>query len=203
MGKHTPEDKSLWHYLSRSVSIAVLLLILALGAAVVAIPRVAGAIPLTVLTSSMEPKLPPGTLIVVRPVAIDDIRVGDVVTYQIHSGVPGVISHRVIAIALAADGGRTFILKGDNNSVPDVTPVIPEQVQGKLWYSVPYVGFANTALSGNTRAWVVPVGGVLLLLYAAITFTRGIIAARRKDLPEREVRSDNRADDTVALRRGR
>ena len=179
MGAHAPSERSLWHYLGRAVSIAVLLLVLALGAVVVAIPRLAGAIPLTVLTSSMEPRLPPGTLIVVRPVATDDIRVGDVVTYQIQSGVPGVISHRVIAINLAADGGRTFILKGDNNSVADTDPVIPAQVQGRLWYSVPYVGFANTAVSGNVRAWAVPAGGVLLLLYAAITIVRGITSQRK------------------------
>ena len=67
MGAHAPSERSLWHYLGRAVSIAVLLLVLALGAVVVAIPRLAGAIPLTVLTSSMEPRLPPGTLIVVPP----------------------------------------------------------------------------------------------------------------------------------------
>ena len=184
MGAHAPAERSLWHYLSRAVSLALLLLVLALGAVVVAIPRLAGAIPLTVLTSSMEPRLPPGTLVVVRPVAIDDIRVGDVVTYQIHSGVPGVISHRVIAISLAADGGRTFVLKGDNNSVADATPVIPAQVQGRLWYSVPYVGFVNTAVSGDVRAWAVPAGGVLLLVYAAITIVRGLVDARRKPIRE-------------------
>ena len=76
------------------------------------------------------------------------------------------------------------ILKGDNNSVADTDPVIPAQVQGRLWYSVPYVGFVNTAVSGDIRAWVVPAGGVLLLLYAAVTIVRGIVGARRKRLRE-------------------
>lgn len=39
-----------------------------------------------------------------------DIRVGDVVTYQIESGQPVVISHRVVGITSSSDGSRTWLL---------------------------------------------------------------------------------------------
>ena len=50
------------------------------------VPRLAGATPYVVLTGSMQPKMPPGTLVVARPVDPMSIAPGDVVTYQIQLG---------------------------------------------------------------------------------------------------------------------
>lgn len=54
--------------------------------------------------------LPPGTLLVVLPTPVADIRVGDVVTYQIESGQPSVVSHRVVGTTSSSDGSRTWLL---------------------------------------------------------------------------------------------
>src|SRR5699024_4363913 len=48
------------------LSIGVLLLVLGLGLLVVGVPAIVGGIPLTILTGSMTPTLPPGTLVVVK-----------------------------------------------------------------------------------------------------------------------------------------
>jgi len=178
-GPATPE-KSLLHYLGLAVSGAILLLVVALALLLIVVPKVTGSTPLTVLTSSMEPTLPPGTLIIVRPVTPDEIRIGDVVTYQIRSGEPGVITHRVTAISSSSAGGRTFTFKGDNNSVADADQVLPVQIQGRLWYSVPWVGWVNNAVNGQSRTWVVPIVAVLLLTYAGYMFASGTVSAIRK-----------------------
>jgi len=175
-----PAEKSLLHYLGLAVSGAILLLVVALALLLIVVPKVTGSTPLTVLTSSMEPTLPPGTLIIVRPVAPDDIRIGDVVTYQIHSGVPGVITHRVTAISSSSAGGRTFTFKGDNNSVADADQVLPVQIQGRLWYSVPWVGWVNNAVNGQSRSWIVPVIAGLLFAYTGYMFASGAVSALRK-----------------------
>ncbi|CAL4858615.1 signal peptidase I [Microbacterium sp. MM2322] len=171
----------LWRWVWRGIQLGLLFMVLALAAVVIVVPRLANAIPLTVLTSSMEPGLPPGTLLIVKPVDPDDIRVGEVITYQIRPNVPGVITHRVTAITLAADGSRTFTLKGDNNSVADKDPVVEGQVMGRLWYSLPLLGFVNTSTGGSARAWLIPAAGSVLLLYAGITIVRGVVSARRKN----------------------
>ena len=149
-------ERGLWHYLGVSLSTAVLVVVIALAALVVVIPRVAGALPMTVLTSSMEPRLPPGTLVIVKPIDPSALAIGDVATYQIESGKRGVITHRIIAINFLADGDRSFIFQGDNNGAPD-DPVLAAQIQGKLWYSIPLLGWANIAINGENRAWVTPV----------------------------------------------
>jgi signal peptidase len=178
-----------WRSIRSGLSFGLLLLVLALAAVLIVIPRIVGAIPLTVLTSSMEPTLPPGTLIVVRPVDTDAIAIGDVITYQIKSGEADVITHRVVGIDLGADGTRTFTLKGDNNAVPDVDPVREVQIQGKLWYSVPLIGHLSLFMNGDARGIIVPIGAGLLFAFAAWMFISGIVGSARKRAAEKKLQA--------------
>lgn len=174
------KDKGLLHYVGLALSAALLLLVIGLALLVIVIPKVAGGIPLTVLTSSMIPHYPPGTLIVDRPVDPKDLRIGDVATYQIASGKPGVITHRVIAIHSSSDGTRTFQFKGDNNSQPDVDEVIEKQIQGRVWYSLPWIGYVNNAVNGDSRTWIVPVLAGLLFVYAGYTIANALVGSGKK-----------------------
>ena len=171
-------ERSLWQYLALACSAAALLLVLALAAAVVVVPKLAGAIPLTVLTNSMAPGLPPGTLVVVAPVDPADLRIGSVATYQVQSGRPGVITHRIIEISTLSTGERSFVFQGDNNTAADPTPILAEQIQGRVWYSLPLLGFVNTAVS-DARGWLVPAGAALLFAYCGYMVTTGLVAVRR------------------------
>jgi signal peptidase len=181
-------EKGLLHALGLGLSAGLVVLVLGLATVLIVVPKVAGATPLTVLTSSMEPRLPPGTLIVVKPTPADEIRIGDVVTYQIESGRPEVISHRVIEIVSSSDGGTAFVTKGDNNSEPDEAAVLPEQVRGTLWYSVPWLGFVNQVVNGDARSWIVPLLAIALLGYAGYSLATGLVEAQRRRSRTRKAR---------------
>jgi signal peptidase len=174
------KSRGVGYYVGLSLSAALLLVVIALALVLIIVPKMAGATPLTVLTQSMEPLYPPGSLLYVRPVKTDDIKVGDVITYQIESGRPDVISHRVIGINSAANGKRTFVLQGDNNASADPAAVIPAQVKGRLWYSVPLMGWVNSALNGANRSWIVDLIAGLFLAYAGYTVASGLYTATRK-----------------------
>jgi signal peptidase I len=149
------------------------LIILAVGAALVVavlIPRVAGATPYTILTGSMRPGMPPGTLVVVRPTNPADIRVGDVMTYQIRSGDPTVVTHRVIAQRVTTGVGYEFRTRGDANDVADAGWIRPVQIKGTRWYAIPYLGYVNELVSGHERQWAVYVVAAVLLVYAGSMF---------------------------------
>lgn len=164
---------SLLHYLAVSVSAAILVLLLGVAVAVIGLPALVGGSAMTVLTQSMEPRLPPGTLVVIRPTPVDEIRVGDVITYQIESGESAVVSHRVVSKTYQ-DGALTFITKGDNNPENDPEPVQTVQIRGKLWYSLPLLGWVNNVLNGPNRAIVLTVVAGGLFLYAAGTVVSSI-----------------------------
>ena len=175
-----PPHQGAWHYVGLGLSGAVLLVVIALALIVIVVPKAAGATPLTVLTSSMEPGLPPGTLVVVRPTHVDDLAIGDVVTYQIQPGEPAVVTHRIIALNASTGGDRSFTLQGDNNSAPDAEPVLAEQIQGSVWYAVPLVGYVSLAMNGENRSWIVPAASVLLFAYAGFMIAGGTMAALRR-----------------------
>jgi signal peptidase len=138
-------------------------LVLLLAALVIVVPKLAGGVPLTILSGSMEPNLPVGSLAVVRPVDPADIRVGDVVTYLPNPDDPTAITHRVIAIDHRQDGTRTFIVQGDANASPD-DPVQEQQVRGTVWYAIPWLGHVNSVVNGEQRTLAVyAVGGAFLL----------------------------------------
>lgn len=174
------KEHGLWHYLGLGVGGGLLALVVALAMAVIVVPAVVGATPLTVLTSSMEPTLPPGTLVVIKPATVDEIKVGDVLTYQIRSGDPAVVSHRVVSRTVSTNGTTTFMTKGDNNDVADANPVTPSQIKGTVWYSIPWLGYLNSAISGESRAWLIPLIAGALFLYAGYMAASGIAGAIKR-----------------------
>ena len=188
--RRKPRPRGLFYYLGLGLSAGLLAFLLLVGALVIVIPAISGATPMTILTSSMEPTYPPGTLIIVKPIDPEDIIIGDPITYQLESGKPEVVTHRVISMS-TTDGELSFITQGDNNGEPDARPVQPVQVRGTVWYSVPYIGYANTIVNGDNRSWIVPVSAVALFGYAGYMFASGISqsARRRRRVREKELLS--------------
>ena len=177
-------------WLGQMLAWVVILGISAVLVSAVLVPRVAGATPYTILTGSMEPQYPPGTLVVVKPVPADEVGVGSVITYQLRSGRSAVVTHRVVAVATTLTGDRTFTTRGDANDVDDAAPVRPVQVKGAVWYSVPYLGYGNELLSGGQRQVAVLVVAGGLLAYAAWMFlmaARNRAAARESKTSREEV----------------
>lgn len=154
----------------------ILAVVVAILLVTVVVPRVLGAVPLTILTSSMEPTYVPGTLVVARSVDPADLAIGDVVTFQPEPGDPALITHRLQSVVASADA-TTYITQGDNNAAPD-DPLVPEQIKGRVIYSVPYVGRVTNALGVAERETALVIGGALMLGYAAFVVAQA--GARRK-----------------------
>lgn len=163
--------------------IAAWLVILGIGAILavaVLIPRIASATPYVVLTGSMRPTMPPGTLVVVKPAPAADISVGSVITYQLESGKPTVVTHRVVSAGYDLAGHPVFQTQGDANDVPDAKGVRDVQIRGVEWYAVPYLGYVTTLISAEQRQVALAVVVTFLFGYAGFMFlSAGRDRARR------------------------
>ncbi|RNL64144.1 signal peptidase I [Nocardioides marmoriginsengisoli] len=157
----------------------LVVVVLVLG---VLLPTFAGGNAYTILTGSMRPTMPPGTLVVTRPVEPSQLRIGDAVTYQIKSGDPVVATHRVDSISMSMNGEYGFVMKGDANDAADPAVVRPEQIKGRVWYSVPYLAYPSLLVDGNIRRAIVMGAVVLLFGYAAFSFA-GAFRDRRTAAP--------------------
>ena len=116
----------------------LLLIILALLAAVMIVPHFLGYKSMAVLTGSMEPNYPVGSLVYVKETDPEDIQVNDVITYQLSGDT--VVTHRVVAVDRDL---QQFTTKGDANEAEDGAPVPYTNVVGRAEFNLPYVGFIS------------------------------------------------------------
>jgi len=85
---------------------------------------------LSILSGSMTPAFAPGDVVIDTPLQGEDLRVGQVITYQAPTGGNEVVSHRVIEIVKAGDR-PTFRTKGDANPAAD--PWTAKMNDDRLW----------------------------------------------------------------------
>ena len=121
----------------------------------------------------------------VRPVDPESIATGDAITYQLESGKPAVVTHRVVSQGFDGDGKVVLRTKGDANEDPDPKPVQAVQIKGEVWYSVPYLGHVNNLLTAKERQLGVYAAAAGLLGYALLSFV-GAARDRRRTRPVKE-----------------
>lgn len=173
-------EKGLLHYLGLGFGVGALGFVVLIAVLALVVPWVSGSTAYTILTRSMEPALPPGTMIIVTPTEASDLRIGDAVTYQIESGKADVVTHRIIAITHVSDGTYRFTTQGDNNGSADEPQVIEEQIRGKVWYAIPYLGWVSAFMNGENRVWIVPILATGLFMYAGYLVASSLVSKRRK-----------------------
>lgn len=137
-----------------SVATTTLLIIVILLAAALVGVRLFGIAPYTVLSGSMEPTYHVGSLIYVKPVATEEIAVGDPITYVMESGT--VVTHRVIGIVenYGEDGSPGFKTKGDANNTEDGGAVHSRNVLGKPIFTIPLLGYIAYAIQSPPGSYI-------------------------------------------------
>ena len=112
----------------------------------------------TVLSPSMEPDYPTGSLIYVKDVDPAELKVNEVITYRLTDSMTA--THRIIELVPDEKNPSVirFRTKGDNNDDPDGALVELDQVIGKPVFCIPLLGYL--ALYIQTRSGTVVAGCV-------------------------------------------
>lgn len=144
------------------ISGSILLIILILICIPFTIPKAFGLSIYEVITDSMTPKYPVGSVIYVEKIQPEKVKVDDVITFSIGTDTSQVMTHRVVAID---SENQTFTTKGDANKDVDVSPVAFQRVLGKPVYSIKHMGvWVQVFESTEGRVLL----GVLLVLVFAL-----------------------------------
>ena len=145
----------LWNIISTILVIAVILLAIALVGV-----RIIGYTPYAVLSPSMTPEFVPGDLIYVKEVPLNDIQVGDVISFDASED-GTIVTHRVAEVD---SEGRKFYTKGDANESRDGNPVLFENVLGVVQFSIPKLGYVSNYVSSEGGRYVAIVIVLVLVL---------------------------------------
>lgn len=124
-----------------------------------ALPSIAGYRFMTVLTGSMRPLLEPGDMVISRQPKIENIKVGDVITFLIKDNV--LVTHRVTEI-VNEEGKVKFRTKGDANNAPDSDLTLSNNVVGTLLFNIPKGGYATSFLRSTP--------GIIFLVVILVAF---------------------------------
>ena len=108
-----------------------------------------------VYTGSMEPAIPVGGIVVIKPVNPDTLKVGEIICFKIESESSTTVTHRIFNIT-----DKGFITKGDANEDPDQWIVKKENVIGKVIAVIPLIGYVGYFVR-------TPIGFILLIIIPA------------------------------------
>lgn len=126
-----------------------------------------------VVTDSMVPVFSRGDVVFVRQADFDTLNEGDIVTVVFQDG-SGYFTHRIASIDHEVG---IFTTKGDANEAEDPQPSSASQIVGKVWYSVPLLGYVSIFISSLNMTKISVILAVVLIVIIALT---AIIQKSRK-----------------------
>ena len=151
--------KRIWNWISSILVASVVLLAVALVGV-----RIVGLQPYVVLSGSMEPTYPVGSLIYVKSTDYKQLKVGDPITFLVSEDT--VATHRIIEVLPDEDDPNTirYFTQGDANDAPDGSSVHYKNIIGKPVFSIPYLGYVSNYIQTPPGKYVAISGCALLIL---------------------------------------
>jgi signal peptidase len=134
-----------------------------------------------IMTGSMKPDLPPGTIVLVKPQ--HRYQANEVVSFTNPYG--HTVTHRLVGF----EPNGTLITKGDANDAPDGWRIAPSAVQGEVVGSIPYVGrvrlWADDAVQ-RTRLYFAGIRADPLTVIPLLVFAAGALLGVASLKPRRD-----------------
>ena len=130
----------------------ILLILIIIVCIPLTVPRAMGYQLYTVITGSMEPNVPVGSLVFVKYVEPDEIQEEEIIAFYGGKDSNAIITHRVVENRVFMG---EFVTKGDANSDVDMNPVSYSELVGRVELSVPVAGTIAqflTSMQGKVTA---------------------------------------------------
>lgn len=150
--------------------------------ALLAILLVASTVPITgnvkfmiVQSGSMEPAIKTGSIVIVK--SIDEYSIGDVITFQ-RAGEKVSVTHRIVETR-EVNGVTIYETQGDANNVSDREGVVKKEIIGKVWFSIPYLGYIiNFAKQ--------PIGFILMIVIPSLAIISDEVKKIHKEVDKKK-----------------
>ncbi|MGF6989854.1 signal peptidase [Lachnospiraceae bacterium PM6-15] len=160
-----------------------IIILLAVAALALLLPRVLGYQSMVVVSGSMEPEIHVGAIALVKEAEPQTVKVDDVITFYISSDT--VVTHRVVEIDSEK---QEFVTKGDANNEVDANPVKFSSLIGIVATSIPYAGYVMMKI--RTPIGIAVACGLLVLLLVLI-FLPGILSEDEESTNKKEKKVKN------------
>ena len=152
-------SKKIWNVLTTIVVAGVVILAIMLVGV-----RLLGLQVYTVLSGSMEPEYPVGSLIYVKTVDYRELQAGDAITFLLDKDT--IVTHRIIEILPDEEDPKTirFFTQGDANDTPDAQSVHYKNILGTPVFTIPYMGYVSNYIQNPPGMYIAISAGAILLM---------------------------------------
>lgn len=154
MGKRTAKENRTGCFLvARGMQVlgTGLLLLLVLVCLPLTLPRVFGYHIYSVVSGSMEPEIPVGSLLYIKETKPEGMAAGEVIAFYGMGDAGAIITHRVVENRVVMG---ELITKGDANEKEDVRPVPYANVIGTVVQAIPGAGSAAELITSRKGKWL-------------------------------------------------
>lgn len=172
MRKEKKESGGIGSRILSAVGTAMIVIVVLL-CCLVTLPKVFGYQMYHVLSGSMEPEIPVGSLIYVREGVQEEVQEDEIIAFYGSEEDTGIITHRVVQNNVVSG---TFRTKGDANEQEDPIPVPYGNYIGTVTFHVPRLGMllvAMTSTYGKIAAVCMILFGVVLNMLSALLEKKG------------------------------
>ena len=138
------------------LSCIVIVILIAIGGLLI-VPKFIGYNTFAVISGSMEPNIPVGSLVYVEEAKFEDIAENDVITFKLSSS--EIVTHRVTKVN---HQNQSLTTKGDANETDDGEPIAYKNVVGKVKYTIPYLGYLSLYI--KTPLGIAVICGVVFII---------------------------------------
>ena len=148
----------------------------------------------TVISGSMEPTYHVGSLIYVKKVNPSTLKEKDPITFKLSDDT--IATHRIVEIVYDEENPKEykFRTKGDDNEDVDANLVEPNEVLGKAYFTIPYLGYLATYIQtppGNIVAICIAISLIILVIII------DLVTEDKKEEPEKEQVETNKKKKTA------
>lgn len=91
-----------------------------------------------IISDSMEPEIPTGSVIYVKKTNPEEVQKDDIITFTVSADNQNVATHRVVLNDIE---NQEFYTKGDNNEEMDTNTVSYSNLLGTVSLCIPYLGY--------------------------------------------------------------
>ena len=153
--------RKVWNTVTTLLVSAVVIFVILLAGV-----RFAGLVPYAVLSGSMEPEYPVGSLLYVKNVDTNKLKVGDDITFMLDEDT--LATHRIVEVIPDGEDASVvrFKTKGIANEYADGGLVHSKNVVGKPVFCIPYLGYVSSYIQNPPGLYIAIAGGVIILALA-------------------------------------
>lgn len=169
--EQTRSRRSPFGWVLTCIGVVIILITLA-AALLLAVPSYLGWKQMMVLTGSMEPEIPVGSMVYIEETQPESLQEGDIITFSQKDG--DVVTHRVVRNR-SVEG--ELVTKGDANAEEDVDSVPYDRVIGKVSLTVPAAGDVLGYIASD-------VGKIYMIAFGACGLMFVILGGRMRKKPK-------------------